>query len=245
MTRLWVMSFAAFIACDSRPALVAVPEAGRSDTRSPDGGRRDGSFRGDLPPRYDGHGEPFCSSEPRAMVDGTLLTVSEVKTGTTLTECCDGEFLRFVTTDPAGKPVQIEVSLLRFPSAALVNYLDLGQLPSRWTMGVNCDPYEACGNHDTGSSTFEGYAHLEPSNAAPEYRLTLCLSATPKATRTLARPVRLWASGVAVHTSCTFGVNQTCNADWSAWSIKGTCNEDGTCTCHPGAVKVLPSGKCQ
>jgi hypothetical protein len=44
---------------------------------------------------------------------------------------------------------------------------------------------------------------------------------------------------------CTFGEDQTCNDDALISSIQGTCNQDGTCTCHPGFSRSATSGKCK
>lgn len=44
---------------------------------------------------------------------------------------------------------------------------------------------------------------------------------------------------------CTFGADQTCNDDSLISSIHGTCNQDGTCSCHPGFSRSATTGKCK
>jgi hypothetical protein len=44
---------------------------------------------------------------------------------------------------------------------------------------------------------------------------------------------------------CTVGMDQTCNDSPIMSAIAGTCNNDGTCTCHTGRVLVESSGRCR
>jgi len=44
---------------------------------------------------------------------------------------------------------------------------------------------------------------------------------------------------------CTFGADQTCNDDSLLSSVQGSCNQDGSCTCHPGFQVDPRSGRCK
>ncbi len=44
--------------------------------------------------------------------------------------------------------------------------------------------------------------------------------------------------------SCELGVDPSCNHSLMVSSTKGKCNADGSCSCQPGALLVLTSGKC-
>jgi hypothetical protein len=44
---------------------------------------------------------------------------------------------------------------------------------------------------------------------------------------------------------CTPGEDQTCNLDPAVSSLRGTCEEDGTCTCLDGFVLDETTGRCQ
>lgn len=45
--------------------------------------------------------------------------------------------------------------------------------------------------------------------------------------------------------ACTFGADQTCNDDPLISSVHGSCNQDGTCSCHPGFALNPQTGRCK
>ena len=97
-------------------------------------------------------------------------------------------------------------------------------------------------------AAFEGTLDTTPTGAFPGYHIDLCLSATPNGKDKQSKPVRLSARQqliVLTNPQCDWGKDQTCNHDPFVSSIKGTCNGDGTCTCHEGSKKVPITGKCQ
>src|SRR5262249_10101982 len=53
------------------------------------------------------------------------------------------------------------------------------------------------------------------------------------------------SSATAKAALCTFGADQTCNDDSLISSIQGSCNQDGTCSCHPGFSINPSTGKCR
>jgi hypothetical protein len=234
--------------CDSRPAPLG--DAARDWTPGAvDGPRADGA-RADRPAidramHRDGPLD-FCGGQPTAIVDGTALPVAQVKTGIQSTaSCCGpGEMIRFMGTDASGKTFELGFSMLRFPSTPTVTHLDLGSPPSGWFLSVDCQPSSLCGGPYVrpDNSSFTGTVDLAPAGAIPQETLTLCLSTTPKPTSS-AKPVKLSVTGVLVHLVCAPGMDQMCNNDPSISSLRGTCNEDSTCTCNSGSP--LPTtGKC-
>jgi hypothetical protein len=43
---------------------------------------------------------------------------------------------------------------------------------------------------------------------------------------------------------CAFGADQSCNDNPALNSLHGTCNQDGTCTCHAPFGKSATTGRC-
>jgi hypothetical protein len=43
---------------------------------------------------------------------------------------------------------------------------------------------------------------------------------------------------------CMFGADQSCNDNPALNSLHGTCNQDGTCTCHAPFGKSPTTGRC-
>jgi len=212
--------------------------------RAPDGaGPADGAQRRDRA-AADAAPSTFCSGNPRVEIGGVAQVVTELESGSTLTSCCEGEFLRFKTTGPVG-PVTLTFTMLRFPGAVggLLN-MSLAQPPKGWTFTVTCEPYLACGYIHAGNSTLGGTLNLNPVPAPPAVGAALCLRATPLPGRPGIKPVRLWGSAL-INTQCTYGMDQTCNLNPLISAIYGKCNEDGTCSCNPGHVKDPPTGQCK
>jgi hypothetical protein len=52
------------------------------------------------------------------------------------------------------------------------------------------------------------------------------------------------ASAHPVVPHCMFGADQSCNDNPALNSLHGTCNRDGTCTCHAQFAKNPKTGLC-
>jgi hypothetical protein len=187
----------------------------------------------------------FCSGPAKAQLAGATLLATTLRSGSTITQCCSGEYVRLQATDASGKPVQVETTLLRFPDVQLPAQLVFGALPKGIGVSVRCDPYDACGDHNPVESTLEGYADLDWTGASPGYTLTLCLAAIPNAPVIPPRaPVKVWIPSVVVHTACTFGMDPTCNDSPLVSATYGRCTEEGTCVCNAGHALNPGSGRC-
>jgi len=248
VARSFVLAALLLVGCGGRP--IPFSDALLADgSRASEAGGRDARADALAPAheaRADRAAPGFCSGGgAKVMLGGATLTATSIESGTTITECCDGEIVTVHATDAAGQPVSITFMLLRFPKSTLPSHLDLAALPPGITIGVRCSPYGACGSHDVERSTFEGYADLTSTSAFPGYQLTLCLAASPNAPTTPpAQPVRIWASSVTIHTACTHGVEQSCNDSPLVSAIYGHCAADGTCVCNPGHPLNPASGRC-
>lgn len=93
------------------------------------------------------------------------------------------------------------------------------------------------------------------AKGCPEGRLSLgnvrigmeggiCCPAPPGAASSPTPPPPADAAPAGKRAPCTFGADQTCNADPTVSSIHGRCTEAGTCVCKPPAV-LAPGGFCK
>ena len=95
------------------------------------------------------------------------------------------------------------------------------------------------------SHAFKGYLEYQSLLGAPAVQVTVCLDAAPLGPANPKKhPIRLWASKLLVNKVCVPKMDQTCNYDPKISSLRGKCNDDSTCTCNPGAMKMA-NGKCQ
>jgi hypothetical protein len=220
-------------AADARkPDAASVADASTPDASTPD-----------APPQPTDGGDAFCqSADPRAVIVGERELQVVVETGTTMTNCCTGEQIRFVPHPAISELYEIHFSILRFPEAAPVGdttrQIDLRSPPEGWLFTLYCNPYELCNVPSspeiTGTLTIHG-----PEVGRPGYRASLC--ATLQATAAMTKQVRVVANQVWINTACTFGMDQTCNENPLISSLRGTCQRDGTCVCQDAKA---PSGRC-
>ncbi len=207
------------------------------------------------PPKPDKAKQPdagpltHCQGAPRAHAGGSSLAVSKVATSTNVVaSCCGpGEVLAFKTVAANGKPLEISLQVARFPGVTLGPKVkvDLAKPPKGWYFGVYCNPSSVCGIAHTTSHAFKGYLEYQSLLGAPAVQVTVCLDAAPLGPANPKKhPIRLWASKLLVNKVCVPKMDQTCNYDPKISSLRGKCNDDSTCTCNPGAMKMA-NGKCQ
>lgn len=188
----------------------------------------------------------FCSGPNKLVVDGNQLSISTIKSSPTMTSCCTGEQVVSHAMDAAGAPVGVTFAMLRFPEASdSVQQIDLASPAKGWSFFFKCDPYLACGYPNTSNSSFSGSIARAYPGTGNDLKVTVCATAVPlTGAPPETKPVRLYLKDVLIHRDCTPGMDQTCNYDPMISSIKGVCNEDGTCTCARSATK-MPNGKCK
>jgi hypothetical protein len=188
----------------------------------------------------------LCSGADKLVVDGNQLAISTVKSSPTITSCCTGEQVSVHALDAAGVPAVVTFAMLRFPEASDgVTQIDLTSPPKGWGFFFKCEPYLACGYLNTSNSGFSGTVSRAFPVTGSDLMVTVCATAVPLAgAPPETKPVALYLKDVLIHRACTPGMDQTCNYDPMISSIKGVCNEDGTCTCARSTTK-MPNGKCK
>lgn len=260
----WVIVILSLCGCGDR-STPGVEDGATADQQVVDGGqpvpdmsrpdRRVDTSPPDLPPKPDASKKPdaaaplsHCQGATYAHAGGSTLAVSKVVTSTNVVaSCCGpGEVMVFKTVTASGKPLEISLQVARFPGVSLGPKVkvDLAKPPKGWYFGVYCNPSSVCGIAHTTTHDFKGYLEYQSLLGAPAVQVTVCLDATPNnPTNPYKHPLRLWASKVLVNKACVPKMDQTCNYDPKISSLRGTCNDDSTCTCNPGAKKMA-NGKC-
>lgn len=229
------------VGCGSRSVTagdggVRLDHPASSDAVWIDHGRRDGALKLDA--------ASFCSGLPRAEIGGVAQAVTEIESGTTMTSCCDGEFMRLKTKGPLGQ-VTLEVAMLRHLGTPLgLLNIDVAKPPKGWLFSVRCTPYARCGYLHDQNSRLSGSLIINPIPGPPAWGATLCLTVKPLLGIPGLTAVRLWGSA-QIKRHCTHGMDQTCNISPLISALYGACKEDGTCVCAPGYVKDSATGKCK
>ncbi len=192
----------------------------------------------------------FCASAPRLRVGDQELAVTGVKASlATMASCCEpGATVEVSATDTSGAAVKVIFAMLRFPNTPPVTHLDLASPPSGWVLLLYCEGPSGvglCGAQRLDTEvTLTGAVEVSAASAVPAEDLTVCLTATPKP-GAQAKAVQLSVSKLRLNLACTPGMDQTCNEDSLISSLRGKCNDDGTCTCDAGATKIVSTGKCK
>jgi hypothetical protein len=122
-----------------------------------------------------------------------------------------------------------------------------GTQPSRTFTPESCRAEGGQVLTDPGDGSLRAKGCPEGRTALGDVRVGLegglCCSASPTSPP-VGGPPAAGAPAQGKRVPCTFGADQTCNADPAVSSLHGRCTEAGTCVCKPPAV-LTPGGFCR
>jgi len=97
---------------------------------------------------------------------------------------------------------------------------------------------------DQTNSEIRGEINIRPLSGRPGSYVELCIVVQPHH-MSMAPYLLLHSSPIYMYPDlpCQAGLDQTCNQSPEVSALRGTCDDDGFCTCEKTATKT-PSGKC-
>ena len=188
----------------------------------------------------------FCTGKSRFAINGQGVTQPSVVANVGVTNLC-GTHTLYVrlnsATGSAPRELQFYLCLDGVdPDASLIKMKDAASHMAR-AMIVPCATSN-CTLHHKKDADFSGQASLNLKGATPGVTMDLCVEAKAKTPTGSLKSFSIWLGNTELKQSCQRGSDASCNHSLNVSALRGKCEKDGTCTCLPGAKKVLASGKC-
>lgn len=201
-------------------------------------------------------GELQCSVEHQISLMGSkLFHIAEAEGVETLFTALPHSYLRLIGEDEDGEKVQVSLSYDSF--VVIPSNLGLGE---SFTVDLNtalkdgsmkdlvCSlewpENESSSVFNMTNSQFRGEIRISPLSGRPGNYLELCIIVQPH--HMSMDPYLVFHAKpfyMRPEFPCQPGLDQTCNESLEVSALRGICDDDGFCTCHPPATKT-PSGKC-
>jgi len=217
--------------CSARRVTGAAPDAAGTDLVAHDGA----SVAVDGAP-------PFCSgAAQRLTINGQPVTLTGVTAKVGVTNLCNTQTFYVMLTGGPGMQFYLCLDGVA-PNAARIRMSDLDSHMARATSPC---PSSSCTLLHRQDADFQGEAAFALAGSYPGASVDLCVTAEAKKTATgTLRSFQLSLRGMPLKFTCELGIDPSCNHNLMGSSTRGKCNPDGSCTCLPGAQRVLTSGKC-
>mgnify|MGYP006971713969 CR=1 FL=1 len=191
-------------------------------------------------------GVAFCSGQSRFAINGQQMLgpVAVAKVG--VTNLCNSQTFQVQLTTATGRASQDLHFYLCLdgvaPDASLIKMSALASHMAR-AMLVPCATSN-CTLHHVKDADFSGQAAFNLKGASPGLTVDLCVEGKAKASAGSLKSFSIWIKRMELEQACQPGSDPSCNHSLMVSATRGKCEKDATCTCLPGAKKVLTSGKC-
>lgn len=203
------------------------------DLTPPDAGARDQALT-------------FCSGQSRFAINGQQRIKPVVVANVGVTNLCNTQtFYVQLSTATGSAPQELQFYLCLdgvAPDTALIKMSDVASSMAR-AMIVPCSTSN-CTLHHKKDTDFSGQASFYLKGASPGVNVDLCVEGEAKPPGGSLHSFSIWLQNLNLKQNCQPGSDASCNHNLMVSAIRGKCEKDASCTCLPGAKKVLTSGKC-